>query len=352
MGFSKEKEIMKTKFLALSVAAAFAAASFSANAALPDSWDFGIQGGWAHNYFDDDDNLEIEDKNAFAYGIYVGYNFTDWFGLQLGYNGFSDFKIKTNGQSHTLKMYGPELSARFAYPLDDKGSDLYARVGFAWTTDHLQSSDHGADSFDPLLGVGVQYHFTRNFAGRVGYDYYFKPFDSDYDPESDIDQGMGVLYVGLQYTIGGPSPVAAPAPQPTTERVTENHSLSAGTLFPFDGSTLSSNGKKVISDVVNSSKELQNTDFEVYGYTDRIGSDAYNQKLSEKRATAVANELRANGLSDSQITTVQGRGKANPVTGNKCDSVKGKAALIDCLAPDRRVEVVVHGDKTVEKAAD
>lgn len=347
---------MKTKFLALSVAAAFAAASFSANAALENSWDFGVQGGWVHTYFDNHANVSNEDKNAFNYGVYVGYNFTDWFGLQLGYNAFQNFKIKTNGQNHTLKMFGPELSARFAYPIDDKGSDVYARVGFSWTTDHLKGSNHGADSFDPLLGVGVQYHFTRSFGGRIGYDYYFKPFDSDYAPEKKIDEGMGVLYVGLQYTIGGPTPAVAPAPapapQPTTERVTENHSLSAGTLFPFDGSTLSANGKKVISDVVNSSKQLQNTDFEVYGYTDRIGSDAYNQKLSEKRASAVANQLRADGLTASQIKTVQGRGKANPVTGNKCNSVKGKAALIDCLAPDRRVEVVVHGDKTVEKTAD
>ncbi|MDY6321747.1 MAG: OmpA family protein [Succinivibrio sp.] len=341
---------MKTKFLALSVAAALAATSFSANAALENSWDFGLKGGWAHTYFDSAKDLGIEDKNGFAYGLYIGYNFTDWFGLEAGYNGFSDFKIKTNGKNHKLKMYGPELAARFAYPLDDNGSDIYARLGFAWTTDDLSHSNHGADSFDPLLGVGVQYKFTKNFGARLGYDYYFKPFDSDYAPEKKIDEGMGVVYIGLQYSIGGPAPVAAPAPEKTTERVTENHSLSAGTLFPFDGATLSDNGKKVVADVVESSKQLDNTEFEVYGYTDRIGSDAYNQKLSEKRANAVASELQANGLNPAQIKTVEGRGKANPVTGNKCDTVKGKAKLIDCLAPDRRVEVVVTGDKTTEKA--
>lgn len=342
---------MKTKILALSVAAALTAASFSANAALEDSWTFGVKGGWAHSYIDSKANNEMTDKNAFGYGAYVGYNFTDWFGVEAAFNGFSNFGLKdANDESHKLKIYGPEVAARFAYPLDENGSDIFARVGLAYHTDHLTNSNHGAAAWDPLVGIGAQYAFTKNFAARVGYDYYFNSFDSDYAPEKKLDGGMGFLYVGFQYTIGGPTPVApVAAPVAKTERVTENHNLSAGTLFPFDGAVLSDNGKKVISDVVASSKELSNTEFEVYGYTDRIGSDAYNQKLSEKRANAVASELRANGLSDAQIKSVEGKGKANPVTGNKCDSVKGKQALIDCLAPDRRVEVVVSGDKTTEK---
>ena len=143
-----------------------------------------------------------------------------------------------------------------------------------------------------------------------------------------------------------PAPVAAPVEKKTV-RVTENHSLAAGLLFPFDGSTLSTQGKKAISDVVASSKNLQNTEFEVYGYTDRIGSDAYNQKLSQKRADAVTSELQAEGV--NTVKASEGRGKASPVTGNKCDSVKGRQAVIDCLAPDRRVEIVVTGDTVKEE---
>ncbi len=343
---------MKTKVLAFAVATALSVASFSANAALEDSWTFGVKGGWAHSYIDSKDDVKVSDKNAFGYGAYVGYNFTDWFGIEVAYNGFSNFKINDGNGSHKLKIYGPEVATRFAYPLDENGSDIFARIGIAYHTDHLSNSNHGADAWDPLLGIGIQYAFTRNFAARAGYDYYFNSFDSDYKPESKVDGGMGFLYVGFQYTIGGPAPVVAPVVAPVTkktERITENHNLSAGTLFPFDGSTLSANGKKVISDVVNSSKELSNTEFEVYGYTDRIGSDAYNKNLSEKRANAVANELKANGLTNNQIKAVEGRGKSNPVTGNKCDAVKGRNAVIDCLAPDRRVEVVVSGDKTYEK---
>ncbi len=49
------------------------------------------------------------------------------------------------------------------------------------------------------------------------------------------------------------------------------------------------------------------------------------------------------------MTTSEGRGKADPVTGDKCDTVKGKKALVDCLAPDRRVEVIVTGEVEVDE---
>ncbi|MGL4716788.1 MAG: OmpA family protein, partial [Aeromonas sp.] len=80
----------------------------------------------------------------------------------------------------------------------------------------------------------------------------------------------------------------------------------------------------------------------VIGHTDRIGSDASNQALSEARATTVANFLISKGLPADKVST-QGNGEGNPVTGSQCDSIQARAALIDCLGPDRRVEVRVTG---------
>ncbi|STS89573.1 outer membrane protein A [Klebsiella variicola] len=82
------------------------------------------------------------------------------------------------------------------------------------------------------------------------------------------------------------------------------------------------------------------------GFTDRIGSEAYNQQLSEKRAQSVVDYLVAKGIPAGKISA-RGMGKSNPVTGNTCDNVKARAALIDCLAPDRRVEIEVKGYKEV-----
>ena len=177
---------------------------------------------------------------------------------------------------------------------------------------------------------------TASMVVRAGYDYKWHA--------TKLESGKvntGTLYLGVQFTFGAPeAPVVAPAKQ--TVHVTKKHTLEAGLLFPFDGAVLSAEGKEAVATVVSSTKDLENAEYEVYGYTDRIGSDAYNQKLSAKRANAVAQELSADGI--TTIKTVEGRGKAEPVTGDKCDSVKGRDAVINCLAPDRRVEIVVNGD--------
>ncbi len=79
----------------------------------------------------------------------------------------------------------------------------------------------------------------------------------------------------------------------------------------------------------------------VTGYTDRIGSDAYNQRLSEQRAAAVKTYLvQTDGIDGSSIIT-DGKGKSNPIT-KPGECVAGRsAAAVACLQPDRRVELEV-----------
>jgi OOP family OmpA-OmpF porin len=81
------------------------------------------------------------------------------------------------------------------------------------------------------------------------------------------------------------------------------------------------------------------------GHADRIGNDKYNQKLSEKRAESVKAHLVAKGIEPNRIYT-EGKGEKQPVTGDKCgkSEVKSKK-LIDCLQPDRRVEIEIIGTK-------
>ena len=72
------------------------------------------------------------------------------------------------------------------------------------------------------------------------------------------------------------------------------------------------------------------------GHTDLIGSDIYNQKLSERRADAVKKYLAGHGIKDVRIKAI-GKGESEPVV--DCKAVKGNKQVIECLAPNRRVVV-------------
>ncbi len=77
----------------------------------------------------------------------------------------------------------------------------------------------------------------------------------------------------------------------------------------------------------------------VTGHTDRLGSDALNQRLSEQRAKAVRDYLVTHGVDPTRIVS-SGKGRSQPVTAaGACDRLKNKKALRACLAPDRRVEI-------------
>jgi len=113
--------------------------------------------------------------------------------------------------------------------------------------------------------------------------------------------------------------------------------LEADTLFDFDKAELTDEGKAALDDLLGqlTAESLQQKQLQIHGYTDKIGSDAYNMALSEKRAASVRDYLVEHGVVPAFIAT-QGFGKANPVV--DCPDKRG-SALIDCLAPNRRTEI-------------
>ena len=109
--------------------------------------------------------------------------------------------------------------------------------------------------------------------------------------------------------------------------------FAADTFFDFDKATLKPEGKERLADLVS---KLQGTDIEVIvatGHTDQTGSDAYNQKLSLRRASAVKAFLVSKGIAASRVFT-EGKGESQPVASNKTREGRAK---------NRRVEVEVVG---------
>jgi OmpA-OmpF porin, OOP family len=124
--------------------------------------------------------------------------------------------------------------------------------------------------------------------------------------------------------------------------------LAADALFDFDKAVLRPEGKSKLDEVADKAKGLNLEVILVVGHTDRIGKDAYNQKLSEKRAASVKEYLVAKGIEANRVYT-EGKGEKNPVTGDTCKKMGAESGrnkkLVECLQPDRRVEIEIIGTR-------
>ena len=132
-------------------------------------------------------------------------------------------------------------------------------------------------------------------------------------------------------------PVPAPKPAPILR-------YAADALFGFDKFSISADGKKVLDEASVTILGLKGDKVEVVGHADRIGSTAYNQKLSLKRADAVRDYLSTKGVPAEHMRT-RGAGEAEPVTAAGACAKGTSAQVIACLQPDRRVDIEVQGTK-------
>jgi OOP family OmpA-OmpF porin len=130
-----------------------------------------------------------------------------------------------------------------------------------------------------------------------------------------------------------PAPKAVPvAPVPTSEKV----SYSADAFFDFDKAVLKPAGKASLDDLVSKLKDINLEVIIAVGHTDSVGTDAYNQKLSVRRAEAVKAYLQSKGVEANRVYT-EGKGEKQPVADNKTAAGRAK---------NRRVEIEVVGTRS------
>lgn len=137
-----------------------------------------------------------------------------------------------------------------------------------------------------------------------------------------------------------PPPAAAPAPQPPAPVVAAKPSAqkvtyAADTFFDFDKSALKPDGKAKLDDLVSKMAGIQTEVIIAVGHTDSIGTEAYNQKLSERRANAVKAYLVSKGVEKNRVYT-EGKGEKQPIASNS--TAEGRAK-------NRRVEIEVVGTR-------
>ena len=136
-------------------------------------------------------------------------------------------------------------------------------------------------------------------------------------------------------------PVEVAAVEPRT--VTVQKTYDAEALFGFDKDQLTDEAKGTLQGLINEIEDTNVIGVQVIGHTDRIGSDDWNQPLSERRAAAVATYLQeqTDTVPDAEIT-MKGVGSAEPVVA--CEGLRGDP-LVECLKPNRRVVVEVTTER-------
>lgn len=149
-----------------------------------------------------------------------------------------------------------------------------------------------------------------------------------------------------------PAPAAQPAPPPPppppAKLAPEKVTFAADVLFDLDKSELKPAGKQALDGFADKLKGVNYEVITAVGHTDRLGSEPYNKKLSVRRAESVKAYLVGKGVPANKVYT-DGKGESDPVTKSgqcamKPESGKNKK-LVECLQPDRRVDVEVAGTR-------
>ncbi|MBW8808689.1 MAG: OmpA family protein [Lysobacter sp.] len=201
---------------------------------------------------------------------------------------------------------------------------------------HLLGRPHFREGYAGVREWDYLFHFRRD--GEVTTCQYKVIFDQHYLARSFYWQPQDCADLLREPVAPAPPPSAPSAVAP------RRYSLSADALFAFgraDRGDLQSSGRAEIARIaaeLRDAKDLRKV--RVTGHTDTIGSEQANQALSERRAQTVRALLIDEGV-PARLISAEGRGESEPVIGS-CDASAERTALIACLQPNRRVEIVAE----------
>ena len=297
-----------------------------------------------------------EDKTGFGGGLKFGIPLSPSWDLQIGGN-------YATSKDHGANVHQTLAGVDALYLFTPAGFRPFVLIGGGAARDHIGDTTNGTfRRTSPYVnaGLGFQYKFTPTFGMQADVrevGTFYRDRINQYDMKHSANTYANV---GFTWAFGGPpappvvpvvtatrttettvattpapAPVVVPPPPPPAP-IMKKYTLSASELFAFNSSKLGPNQPKLdeVASTMQANSEIASVT--IVGYTDRIGSTAYNQKLSQERANSVKAYLQGKGVSASRLTAV-GKGESDPVV--ECKDEKKRPALIKCLEPNRRVEI-------------
>ena len=361
---------MNKNLISLAVAATLSITAITASA------EDMFRGAWyllpGISYMNTDSDLDA--NNGGGAFIKLGKELSPSWDLQggLGYNRASE-STNIAGAGGRYKQTTLGLDALYMFSRSNFRPFLLAGLGAARNNVDYSNiatlQNKSRTSWLGNLGLGAQYLFNDSFALQADVREQWsrssaKAPGTSFDASGTVANTL--FNLGGIFRFGAPAPVVAeaapepapiaaapepmpePAPAPAPEPVKctpqmDTITVGAEKLFGFDKANLRDEGKAALNDAA--AKIKANPEIKaviVTGHTDRIGSDAYNQKLSDRRAHIVKDYLASQGVDPSIIDAV-GKGESEPVV--QCTGNKATKKLISCLQPNRRVEIRAEGQK-------
>jgi OOP family OmpA-OmpF porin len=305
------------------------------------------------------------DNRDRGYKFFVGKQLNRYFALEAGYFNLGEFTFEANTTNNRVlrgerEFRGWNFDLVGQLPLTQRLS-LLGRAGWQYAKSHNHYTGNVLNAVitpNPeggrraaKLGLGLEYKLTEAFAVRGEFER-FRVKDA---VQNRGDADMASL--SLVYKFGrpaqaayvapavvepapAPAPVAAPvAPAPEPVPTSEKVSIAAEALFDFDKATVKPEGKAALDEFMSKLEGLNTEVMIAVGHTDSVGSNAYNDKLSLRRAEAVKAYMVSKGLDPARLYT-EGKGETQPVADN---------ATAEGRAKNRRVTIEVVGTRTVKK---
>jgi OOP family OmpA-OmpF porin len=299
--------------------------------------------------------------------LYIGKQLNQYFAIEAGVFDLGKFSFNSTTSGNgvlngEVGFRGVNLDLVGQLPLSQRFS-VYARAGlnYAKASPHFSGNrlfavtnpNPSERKLNAKAGLGLEYKFSEALALRAEVERY--RVNDAVGNRGDVDMAS----LNLVYKLGRPAaravvvtppPVVAepmPAPRvveappapPPQQPVSEKVSFSAESLFDFDKAIVKADGKAALDGLLANLQGMNTEAIVTVGHTDSVGTDAYNAKLSLRRAEAVKAYLVSKDVEASRVF-VEGKGESQPVADNK--TAEGRAK-------NRRVTVEVVGTRTTTK---
>lgn len=262
------------------------------------------------------DNDRYKNEVDLTYGIKFGARVAPTWLVEVGYDrvdnaDYSKKKYEKKAQSTDINRFYANLVKEFN---TESSLSPYVLGGFGYEYITNNSYSMDSDSFGQY-GVGLRWaameylHFKTEVKHLISFD-----------GRSDVVAMLGFTIPFGTYE--APQEITKTQVEPTPQPVL-THIREFKVQFPFDSSKIDSMYNEEIADFASYLKENPNQTAIIKGYTDSKGSEAYNQKLSERRANAIKESIINEGI-DANRLDAQGYGESNPIADNESEEGRAK----------------------------